>query len=550
MGSMTRAQAVATAAGTLTLSMIGIGLAPGAVGAGATTVSQTHASSTFLSGTLGSLPEGAVATNDGGVRDVTTHKPLLATPVNALLRAGVANQIAFAGTDGVARALTGAVDDGDGVAPADLTLSLDSVVGGTPLERVLENLTVTLGALSSAAAVDATQTKAIGSTCADSSRPVHCRDYDIAGGSLTFKSPLVGDLVTQVLGSLKPVTDAVNGLSGPDGRLARELQGLSAITQPLGVADLDITAKVTLDDLDQAVRDALRDPLSDGVVSIDLTTGEISVDLDELVTAATGKALNNQAPNTEVLSKAVIDALTGRLAALLGTVPGKVLDVVTTAVNAAKVDISANVCVVGIGTAPDCRIEVPLLPSTPGSGIALKISGTIAELLDDGGSATLDLRVLGIPVPTVDVDDVLGQITPLLRAVTDTVDNDLAGALAPIISGVTSGLAPALDALPQLLSLKVNVQERGDLEGLRSYVQSAVAISVAGGRVLDVDIARSEVSARLDSRPATDPAPSVDPDAGAPAGDPDTGPDNGTDPDPRPDDRPLPDVPTRFTAGL
>ncbi len=543
MGLLTRAQIVATAAGALTLSMIGIGFASNAVGAGTTSVSQTHASSTFLAGTLGSLPEGAVATNDGGAHDVTAHELLLAAPVNPLLQAGTANQIAFAGTDGVARALSGAVDDGDEVAAADMSLSLSSVTGGTPLAGVVQDLTVKLGALSSAAAVDAKDAGAIASTCNDPARPVRCRDYDIAGGSLTFKAPLVGALVSQVPGSLEPVTDAVAGLAGPNGELAKAVKSLTSITDVVPAADLDVTATVDIDGLNQAVSDALSGQLSDGVVRIDLTTGEITVDLDELVTAATGKALNNQAPNTQVLSKEVIDALTGRLVSLIDTVPGKILDVVTTTVDAAKVELSANVCILpSTGTAPDCRIAD--VPST-GTGVAIDFRGTISQLLGGTGtvSATLQVAALKTSLPT---GDILGALAPALRTVTDAVRTQVEPGLISVITTVTEGLAPALAALPDLLSLVVNVQEPTTLGGVPGYAQSALRIGVAGA--LDIEVARSEVAARLIPVADADPGPIGDPEPGTQA-DPEPGVDPDRTLDPGPTRPHLPVVPTRITSG-
>lgn len=547
-----RAIAGAVAVAVVSTTAIGIGSFQASNAEGLR--SETHASSQFLGGALSDVPLGVTADNAGTSSDVSNQQALVSAPANPLLQVGVANQVAVAATDGLSRALTGAVDNGSGVAPADLQLSLDSVLGGTPLAGVLSNLTLNLGALSTAAAVDANQTSPIASDCADMARPEHCRDYRIAGGALKFKAPLVGDLVNQLVAALGQVTTAVNGLAGPNGQLAQALKGVTAITNVIPVAQLDLNATVSLANLEDAVRDALKDPLNDGVLRVDLTTGEITADFDKLVTAATGKSLNDQAPNTQVLSKAVIDELTARLVTLLSGLPARVVEIVETLVDAAVVNVNANLCILGTGTAPDCKV----LGAPVGTGLALSIEGSVAQLLSDKGAASLSLTLAGATVP-VPLGDVTGALLPALKTLTQSVATTLPPAVNGLVSTVTDGLRPALDALPQLLSLIVNVQEQATVGGVPGFAQSALKLSVAGA--LDVELARSAVSARfltVDDPDPVDPDPTDPVDDPEPVDQPDPIDPDPTTPDPldRPDPRnapgpaPTPSVPTSVTAGV
>lgn len=562
---------VAGVAALSTIGVVGVTLAPGA----SADTSQTRARSEFITGTLAGLGilDPAVANNLDTGALVRTHAPLLTIPAPGLLDLGAANQLALADVDGVSKAVTGAVSDGGDTYPADMALDAGTLLAGTPLQTALSQLRLELGAISSAVGIDASNPDRLASSCDDLTNPDHCRGYDIAGGELHLRSPLIGDVVGQLLGALAPVSDAVNALTGPTGELARAIEGIGSITSALGVADLDVNATVQLD-LETAVRNALRDPLDDGIVRIELATGAISVDLDTLVEATTGTALNKQAPNTEILSAPVLTELVTRITTLLGRLPGQVLDVVETTLNGAAVDVSANLCVLSEGEAPDCVIPgIPPLPDLPGTGLDLSVVGTLGAILSGGGTAAATVQLPLVPDLVIPTNDLLAAVNGALTGVTDALENSVTPAVNTLVTDLLADLEPALAAINQVVSLVVNLQDNAFLDDQTSARVTAARLTllnVAGtdGGVATVDLARSEVAARIvpDGDPTVpdpvdpDPVNPTDPDPVTPTDpDPATPVDPapsvpGTDQQPQPGPAPAPiqspaDLPTRITAG-
>src|SRR5699024_6967401 len=114
---------------------------------------------------------------------------------------------------------------------------------------------------------------------------------------------------------LGQVSDPINDLTGDGGVIDTTLNPLlddltgTLNTLLLGVGSIDelgVTATVDLD-LEAALASAFQEPLTsdDSVVTIDLSTGEVSVDLARLVADTQGGdydgTLNNLPVNTEVL---------------------------------------------------------------------------------------------------------------------------------------------------------------------------------------------------------------------------------------------------------
>lgn len=533
----------AAAIAITTVSAVGLGLtAPTATA----DTSQTNANARFVSGSLPALSQltaipgfgGALAKNLNLSELVRDHQPIANLPVADLLTLGAGNQVAVADLNGVARAMSGAISDGSGTYPSDMKLSLDSLLGSVaPLKQALSALSLQLGALSSAVGVDANSTSEVAPSCTDLAAPVQCRDYDIAGGSLRLAVPGLKDLGPTLTTIVGPLTSAVNGLAGPNGGLAKALTGVKAITDLVPVADLDVTATVNAD-LAGPVDSVLSEPLADNVVRIDLKTGEVVVDLNALLHEVTGHALNDQAPNTEILSTPVLTELVSRITALVNGLPQLLLNRVQAALDAARVHLSVNVCVLGTGDAPKCPLLLNGLPL--GSGLDLEINGTLKEVLSKSATTRLNAQLLGAVVP-IPAGDVLGALVPAVQTVVDqasTVTAPVQGALTPLLAQ----LSPALNAINSLVSLVVNVQETGQLEGLTSWRASALrltllqGLSSAGVSSPNVTLATSEVSARMI------PAGTPDTPAETPTGTPDDAPKPNT-----PESVPPPDAPTPYS---
>ncbi|MGN6130302.1 MAG: choice-of-anchor G family protein, partial [Nocardioidaceae bacterium] len=337
----TRAAAGTTAA----LLTIGLGLA-GTPAANAATGDESRAAARFVSGSLGgqdldtvAAVKGVEAVNKGSKTPVTATNDLdvtvldtipvkvpggITVPLGDVVRLGAVNQYAQAADAGVSRAAAGAVSDagvvdttGGTAFPADATVSLKPLLQA-PLTSVVDDVSLQLQAITGVAALDAAKDKAPATTCTDLSAPTNCRDYQVAGGRLAMSAPALKSLVAALTGAngvVGKLDGTVNALTGTNGALTTALQ--SGRTSLLGSSALSSLLKTLLpsdfsggtglsvavdSDLDGAVNKVLDTKLSDGVVTIDLKAGMITVDLDKLLRASTGHGLNDLAPNTEVLS--------------------------------------------------------------------------------------------------------------------------------------------------------------------------------------------------------------------------------------------------------
>ena len=504
---------------------------------------ESHASARFVSGTVGGTSlddlvalEGVEAHYDGGGTPVieadTLNLSVLGTidvpigpttvPLDDLLTLGAVNQYAEAAPAARSRAAAGAVSDtgavntaGSGTYPADATVSLDALLGQAPLDGVIDAADIRLRALSAVAGLDGSREQGPAITCADLSDPVHCRDYTIAGGELVLSAPVLGDLTSAVTGLTAQLTAALAGLETDlESAVESVLSGVTGVTAPLaGVidvsADIDANTAAALDGV-------INTELSDGVVTIDLASGTITADLEAL----SGRALDNLPPNTEIMSAALLEELAERVAALLATVPSLVESALTSALSSASVSITGGACVAGTGD--DCVQE--LVPGTDtGTGFAVDISGTLGDL--DDATIDLMLKVAGTELP---VGPVVTQLrTALAAAVSaelggDLVDTVTAGLLT-VLNQVTTALAPALEALNDLVSLLANVQEAGTVAGSYREVALRVALGAAAGAtgIAQVDLARVEVGPNVLGTEAARPAPTLPGSAGA-AGTPST----------------------------
>ncbi len=112
------------------------------------------------------------------------------------------------------------------------------------------------------------------------------RDYGIAGLDLRIDSPLVSSLTSSVDSTVRTLDGAVAQLAGPGGLLANAVRaeiGAELLGGTLRVGT--VRGSVTLQgaDLGTAIAPITREPLTDGVVTVDLASGSVHVDLARLV---------------------------------------------------------------------------------------------------------------------------------------------------------------------------------------------------------------------------------------------------------------------------
>ncbi len=434
--------------------------------------------------------------------------------LSSFLAVGAVNHYAEA-TPGSSRAATGAVSDSGAVDttggsdfPADAGVNLQGLLGDEFADAIAD-LDLQLGAISAVAATTAGG-GAPTATCADLDAPVNCRDYTIANGSLTFESPLIADLVDVLQGPdgvVQTVDAAVAGLAGPSGALAQALAGLNPALGSL-IGNSGLTVKIT-SDVAGAVDGLLNLELTDGVIRIDLRSGLVTVDLDALLTdeLGPGVGLGSLAPNTQILSAPVMANLVARVGAVLNTLPAALDGVLTGALNAATLNIAANICL--LGTGPGC------LEDGVGTGIDVNVNGTLEKVLDGTAAADITLIVGGVPV-AISVGTLLTALaapinsalfSPAPVGVVSTVVLSTTAAVATIVTT----LSPAITAINTVVSLIGNVQEPGSAAG--SYREVALRLGLGTGVLATVDLARVEVGPNLAPLPVPTTS-GIDPDSG------------------------------------
>lgn len=263
-----------------------------------------------------------------------------------------------------------------------------------------------------------------------------CSSYQIADAELVISSPLVGNLVTDLgstlRGLLGGVESALNLLLGSGGVLSV----LGPVLDPI----ISVTAEASIDE-DTIVNSLLIDPLtsSDELVTIDLGTGLIKVDLEKLHT----DGLNNLEPNTSLLTAAQL---------------AKITDTVTNLLTASA-------------------IEEP-------NGLNAKLDNLLRGENQQGGlyatELTLDVCVLGLLGCALDVE-LIATLGGLLTGATGTTDIDeyrldpygkyyRSGALGLILGPVVAILLSTVGGIVEGLLFGSD----GLLSGLLDDLQTAV----------------------------------------------------------------------------
>src|SRR5699024_6587156 len=276
-------------------------------------------------------------------------------------------------------------------------LDLTPLLQQAGLSDLLDQARVELGAISASATVD------------ENGQPVG--DYQIASGTLIMSSPTIAGLSGALSESLDQVSGPINDLVGEDGAinsvlspLVEQLEGvLNAL--PIDAVTLDnagVAASVDLD-LQSALDSVLGEPLTsdDSAVTIDFSTGEVSVDLARLVADTQGGdydgTLNGLPPNTEVLGPDVIQAaLDGAIGSIFDQIPELVVNAVTDALHAADV----NIAITG-------QIDSAL--GNIGQ-VDIQLSGTLGDFIGAEGSTEPVVDTSGTSIAGLDVGLLLEPI--------------------------------------------------------------------------------------------------------------------------------------------
>ena len=443
---------------------------------------------------------------------------------NPILGLGALGQ--FSRTDATSSyASSGLLGEEGAIAPAagndpseNAYLDLAPILGAAGLDGLLEDARLELGAISASAAI------------AEGGEPEG--EYQIAGGTLLLTSPVVSNLSGSLVDVLGDVSDPINALAGEGGVIDQTIDPLldgvtSALNTVLGlvgsVDDLGVTATVDVD-LEAAVQSVLAEPITsdDSVVTIDFSTGEVSVDLARLVADTQGGdydgTLNGLPANTELLDPDLVQAaLDGAIGSVFDQIPALVVNAVTDALNAVDVNIELygeiNSLVGNIGT------------------VDVVLSGTLGDFIGAEGSQAPDVdtsgtSIVGLPVGTL-LQPVLQAITntilpalvtPLSAAITD------AGALdtifRPVVEAANTVLQPLFGLVTNnLLSLTANVQETGGtfthenaVDTENTFTERALELTLLpNSPILQLALGSATVRGDFDAAPVYDTAITVEP---------------------------------------
>lgn len=436
-------------------------------------------------------PAGGVAVEPPGAQPISSPAPTYtyANPFNLrLLNAlgldltgfalpvpgaelGAANQYAQVSEYGEVAAAAGLVNDSGAVLVSQQTPSSDlpapatvSLGGLLPLPPAIAGAELRVGAVGSSAELDGCT--ALRQQLWDEAPATATvrRDYGIAGLGLRLQSPTVAGLVSTVNTGVGQLGTAVNSLLGQNGRngaIATSIGARLDLALPgLLETSLGGTVAITGLDLAGAVSALLTTPLSDGVVTVDLRSGAIDVDLDALL-----PSLNGALPNTEiVLSDAVLNPILTRAGALLDAWTGQIAGALTQELEGATITIDLGATVSVTGTS---LIDVSIdFVGSIGALLAPQASLTVrAEALGLVGLLDGLLGSLGLPTVSRLLSTILGSGTALATSAAGQITSlalgavtGLGGTLAGIGSTLVTALGGIVGALPRVLSIMVNVQ--------------------------------------------------------------------------------------------
>ncbi len=362
-------------------------------------------------------------------------------------------------------------------------------VGGASGDFANVNLTAALSQLGvdTTGVIDAVelQLRAVASSVTEEAGTISS-DYTLAGADLVIDSPAVGALtddLTAVVAGLDETLDATlqDNILGEIPQTEIDVLGLLGVQISEPVLGVDV-------DLQSALAPVLEGELTgeSGAVTIDLSTGQILVDVEQLYAGGT---LNGLDPNTQVLSETELSAITTEVTNILSGL-GATLDEVLTAAledTSVTIELTGSVSLLGgliAGDIADISIDTTLGDLLEGGVTSDDIEVTLLEgiLSDVLGVIGVGAEELLNGLVAAVLDDIVGPLTDGLVTALPSLEELLGDGVQGVVDGLLAALGPTLDALPGLVSLTVNVQptelgELGDL-GETSFTVRAAELTV------------------------------------------------------------------------
>lgn len=320
-------------------------------------------------------------------------------------------------------------------------------------------------------------------------------EYVLAGAELRLHSPTVAGLVDELRQAVADLDGALDTTLGPTGPLQHLLDGLSTTPLDLGLVSVDLGrpqlhASVELDALLDGL---LAGPLTseDGLVSVDLTSGSVGVDLRSLVA---GGDLNDLPPDTQLLT-----------ADNIGRIARAVTDLLDGLVTRAAAGVTATLEETHLLLRIPAAVEA-LFGILPVAHVTVLADIGVGELLS-GGRLSLDVEGSLLGIISLDalvallLDPLTDLLVPLLTValgeLLDDVPTLVGDTVGAAVGAVTGTLGPVLEPLlTQLVSITVNSQEVTGPAGEETFTVRALAVEllpVLGSGSVTVGLASSSV---------------------------------------------------------
>ncbi|WP_187265005.1 choice-of-anchor G family protein [Homoserinibacter sp. GY 40078] len=362
---------------------------------------------------------------------------------------------------------------------------LDAVLPGlgTPVSR-LSDVDLEIGAVGSVAELDGCEV-----AWNEASLSTHLdRDYLASALDLGLTSDLASGLGTSTDATLAGLQTTLNStlnasvsasvVSSVASLLTTAFAGIAGVTVDPDAVTVTVAGTIDL----TSVRALITNDISDGVVTINLSTGRITADLAALVgeAYADSDGLNGRAPNTSVLTPAVLNALMARLSTVLGNFvtntlqPAVATAILNTAITVRVVALlDATVTVIVPVTVPQVLRVDSLFSGTIGgftgaSGYpAPTVSTSVTLVPGQTGALLTALNTLLSTVTTPIINAVQNTVrpaiggivvTPILTSLSASTTAALATLTGSTIPAFITALEPVLDQLALLVKVTLNAQ--------------------------------------------------------------------------------------------
>lgn len=368
-----------------------------------------------------------------------------------------------------------------GTAPSMGTFQLSQLPGLGAALGGIADLTLGVGAVASSATVDGCEERWSGPEAAVQ------RDYLVSGLDLGLESPAVAALsatADTAVGTLVTGLNTTIGLA-ETALGSAVVAGLGPLLNGLISNPLLSLGAVTLDSVDIAIdatplQTLLDAPLTDGVVSVDLSSGTVGVDIAALVGEVheSSDGLNGLPPNTSVLSSEVMTALVERVGRLLrnpATQTGLLYDLERAA---AKMVLDASV---SIEASAIIRAQLTLV-TVNAVDVGVTIDATVGGLLGTPGYPTPDIDVTAALLNSGLLGLLLTPVNALIAIILGSLEGLIVGNLLPVLGGVLQNalVTPATGLIGTLTTTLVSAVTTalGVLDGELDLISQLVSVTV------------------------------------------------------------------------